>query len=162
MLNSTSELGVRTVSFKTALACLDRISEVRDIPGNEPDGEWLDRDAVVLSQLIRLGRKRGIKLRALSLNWSSLLIATATGPVLLRLNNGNMILALNNTEGHPQYIVVSDPLHDAGRSFFLPRDALEQVWAGDTCTIKPRSMKAERAIARLACALSACGLRRGR
>ena len=71
-----------------------------------------------------------MKLRLMSLDRASLLIATAVVPVLLRLNNGKIIVALNSTEGHPEYIVASDPLYNDGKPFFLPGGALEQVWAG--------------------------------
>jgi hypothetical protein len=85
------------------------------------------------------------------------LIATAAGPVLLRLNNGNMIVALRNPQSHAEHIVVFDPLYESGRSFLLPRNALEQVWAGDALIVEPMQSKTQCAVRWLIGILSVCG-----
>jgi len=153
-----SKLAARTVSGETALPCLDHVSEPQGFESAISEGGSPNEHAISLGQLIVLGRKRGIKLRPRSLNWTRLLIASAIAPVLLRLNNGNMIVILRNKEADPTQVVVSDPLYEDGEPFLLPQDTLEQAWAGEALTVEPRQSKAERAVTLLIWVLSVCGL----
>lgn len=151
------DLGARTVSAETALPCLDRVAELRGLGTAASYHQDLNEQSISLDQLIMLGRKRRIKIRPKSLSWSRLLTATAADPVLLRLNNGNMVVALRNSEANTEHVVVSDPLYENGESFFLPRDALEQVWAGDALIVGAKTSKTVQAVTWLMWILSVCG-----
>jgi hypothetical protein len=119
--------------------------------------EGLVEPTIAVDQLIVLARKRGIQIRPKSLNWPRLRTTTSAGPVLLRLNNGNMILALKNPQSLTEHLVVSDPLYRAGRSFLLPKDALEQVWSGDALPVEPQPTNTQRALRWVIGLLSLCG-----
>ena len=152
-----SKLAARTVSLETALPCLDRVSGLRGIAGADTDGGDSDQNVISLDELIVLGRKRGIKLRPKTLGWSRLLITTAFTHVLLRLHNGNMIVAFRNSEANPTAVVVSDPLYGGGKPFVLPAEALSEAWAGEALIVEARQSKPERAVACLLWMLSVVG-----
>ena len=151
-------LGPRTISAATALPCLDHVSELQGISTTPAADEGVYEDAISLNQLIAVGRKRGIHVRLRSLSWPRLIIAVAAGPVLLLLNNGNVIVALKNGQAGAEDIIVSDPLYQSGKPFFLPRTALKQAWSGDTLTVKPLPTRAEQAVTWLIWVLSTCGM----
>src|SRR5260221_5043377 len=149
-------LGARTISTETALPCLDRLSELQGIRTIRAVDEGVYDGSISLNQLIAVGRKRGLHFRLRRLSWPRLIIATAAGPVLLRLNNGNVIVALRIGQAGAEDVIVSDPLYQSSKSFFLPRTALEQAWSGDTLTVKPLPTRAEQAVTWLIWVLSIC------
>jgi ABC-type bacteriocin/lantibiotic exporter with double-glycine peptidase domain len=151
------EWKARTVSAETALRCVDRVAELQGVGAISGVDEDLNEHTIALHQLIVFARKRGIRMRPESLNWLRLLIATAAGPVLLRLNNGNVIVALKNPQSGAEHVVVFDPTYESGRSFFLPREALEQVWTGDALILEPKQSKTQRTVRWLIGLLSVCG-----
>jgi hypothetical protein len=132
-----SKLAARTVPVETALRCLDRVSEAQGLTATGMDE--LDLPNVIsVDELIGLARKRGIKIRPKAIRWSRLLSETAFTDILLRLNNGNMVLALRNNKSNPTQVVASDPLYEDGKPFHLPADALSKVWAGEALIVEPR------------------------
>src|SRR5215216_3147492 len=122
-----SKLAARTVTVETALLCLDRVCEFRGVGRARSYDEGPDQQVISLDELIVVGRKQALDLRPKFLDWSRLLSAMAIAPVLLRLKNGNMIVALRNNQADPPAVVVSDPLYEDGKPFVLPQDALEQA-----------------------------------
>jgi hypothetical protein len=154
-----SKLAARTVSVGTALRCLDRVSEARGLTsiGAGSDDVGLEQNVISVDELIRLARKRGIKIRTKAVGWSRLLSETAFTDVLLRLKNRNVVLALRNKEANPKQIVVSDPLYEGGKPFFLPADALSKVWAGEALIVEPRQSNAERTVTYLLWVLPVVG-----
>ena len=152
-----SDLKAHMVSSKTAFRCFGRIFKLQE--GDRADA--LDRDlcknTISLGQVIDFGQKRGITLRPKSLNWSRLQVAISTAPVMLRLTNGNMIVAMRKEQPGLEDIVVTDPLYKGGECFLLPREALENVWAGDALIIEPRQSKIDSAVTGLLWVLSICG-----
>lgn len=82
-------------------------------------------------QLIALARDHKFEAKLVRIGWHDLRLLLADDPVLLILNNGNVVTAVANdpAEG-AQEIVASDPLYSNGDAFLLPRDALETAWDG--------------------------------
>lgn len=153
-----SKLAARTVSLQTAVPCLDRVSELRGVESAGSDDIDLGQNVISLIELIDLGRKRGIKLCPKTLGWSRLLNVTAFTQVLLRLNNGNLVVALKNSEANPTAVVVSDPLYEGGKPFVLPAEPLSEAWAaGEALIVEPRQSKAARAVACLLWVLAVAG-----
>lgn len=142
---SRSDLTARTVSSTTAYPCLDYLCE---IGGFETTlvGERVGNPVLSIADLVLIATKRGLKLRAKPLNWRRLLRATTGGPVLLRLDNANMIVALKSEEADPTEIVVSDPLHSGAKPFILPSDVLQQVWSGDALVAQRSWITVERGV----------------
>jgi hypothetical protein len=77
--------------------------------------------------------------------------------VLLRLKNGNMIVAFRNTEANAVQIVASDPLYEDGRAFLLPEDALTKAWEGEALAVEREQAKTERAVRWVLLVLSLLG-----
>ena len=150
-----SKPALPTVSVQTALPCLDRVLQARGLPPSQ--GKTPPEQTIPLDRLIAVGRQRGVMLRPESLNWPQLLRATSSAPVLLRLKNGNMIVALRNTEANAVQIVASDPLYEDGRAFLLPEDALTKAWEGEALTVEREQAKTERAVRWVLLVLSLLG-----
>jgi hypothetical protein len=154
---SRSKLAAQTVSMETALRCLDRVSEAQGIRATGTDDKLDIQNVISVDELIGLARKRGIKIRRKAIRWSRLLNETAFTDVLLRLNNGNIVLALRDKKSNPTQVVASDPLYQEGKPFYLPADALSKVWAGEALIVEPPLSKAERTVTYLLWALSIFG-----
>jgi len=152
-----SKLASRTVSLETAVRCLNRVSELRGVTSAGSEGIGRDQNVISLDELLVFSRERGIKLRPKTLGWSRLVRVTAFTQVLLRLNNGNIIVALKNSDANSTAVVVSDPLYEGGKPFIIPAEPLSEVWAGEALIVEPRQGKAERAVACLLWVLSVAG-----
>src|ERR1044071_6733512 len=100
-----SKLASRTVSLETAVRCLNRVSELRGVTSAGSEGIGRDQNVICLDELLVFSRERGIKLRPKTLGWSRLVRVTAFTQVLLRLNNGNIIVALKNSDANSTAVV---------------------------------------------------------
>lgn len=151
------KLGAQTVSRETALPCLEHLWALKGDTTVRFDAA-IDENVVSLGRLIIAARKNGIPLRWTRLDWVRLLIAISGNPVLLVLKNGNAVVALRNGHNDVEDIVASDPLHQSGEPFFLPRTVLERAWGGEALTLKPHKRKIERAVRWIIGILSICGI----
>ena len=138
------------MAIRTALECLvavarhhgldlapDRLAHDFSLPEGEPPTDVL----------LRIARERGLRARAMQLDWEHLLKQPPTVfPLLLRLNNGNSVVALGFKAAPPGMpvadvvavqepapeLVVADPLADASKHLALSREKLDSAWSGET------------------------------
>jgi hypothetical protein len=122
------------ISTKTAQFCLRRLNGglhdtaencgISSSPGDR--GDILSQE-----QLIALARDHKFEAKLVHLEWQELRLLLADDPVLLILENGNVVTAVANDPAEStQEIIASDPLYSNGDAFFLPRNALETAWDG--------------------------------
>ena len=121
-----SQAGVTPISLQTALFCFGRLtgfspSDRENISGDgEPAPERL-----LMAELIEIARRHQLQAKLIRSGWHELLALLSTASAFLVLRNGNMVLALENSSGPVEEIIVSDPLYCDGEEFFLNRDELE-------------------------------------
>lgn len=88
------------------------------------------------TKLLRIVQDNGFKARAAQLDWEGLRRQPPGAlPALLRLKNGNTVVALGfrpDTED----LVVADPLAEASGPLFLPREKIEPAWTGEAIFLK--------------------------
>jgi hypothetical protein len=104
------------------------------------------QDPFSMQRLMELARQRGLEPNLVRLNWASLLRQMRRGPLLLVLDNGNVVAALRKEQKSGEEIVVSDPLYRGGELFYLPRPALEGAWTGAALILKSPRFQTVRAI----------------
>jgi len=151
------------MAIRTALECLvaiarhhgldlapDRLSHDYALTEGEPSNDVL----------LRIARERGLRARLVQLDWAGLLKqAPSMFPILLRLDNGNAVVALGfmaapvadpsaaadgavaasdaaALAGPEPALVVADPLADASKHLSLTREKLESAWSGAAILIR--------------------------
>src|SRR5438045_333813 len=127
-------LPVNSISRNTALSCLRQLSrsgnltKLCDVEGAGKN------DRLPLDQFIALARPE-FRLRPAILDWHTLSKAAKQQQVFLILQNGNMISVIDTGRPGRQELVVSDPLYEEGKAFFLPKNELDHVWRGNALIV---------------------------
>jgi ATP-binding cassette subfamily B protein len=104
----------------------DRLAHEHALDEEEPD----------TTKLLRIAHDNGFKARAIRLNWEQLAAEPPTVfPLLLRLRNGNTVVALGIRRDTSE-VAVADPLADSPGQLFLSREKLETAWDGDIVFLK--------------------------
>ena len=105
---------------------VERLAHDHALADAEPDSE----------RLLRIVREAGLQARAVSLAWDSLLAQPAANfPILLRLKNGNTVVAVG-VRPDTEELLVADPLADKPGHLTLNRASLEDAWAGDAIVVR--------------------------
>jgi len=105
---------------------VDRLVHEHALDDAEPD----------TTRLLRIARESGFRVRTVQLDWDGLKTQPPAGfPALLRLRNGNTVVALG-FKADTDELVVADPLAEARGHLFLPRDKVESAWSGETFFLK--------------------------
>jgi ATP-binding cassette subfamily B protein len=128
------------VSFAhTALQCLaavarhhgvdlsvERLRHDHALPDAEPD-------PAVLS---RIAEEAGLRIERETLDWAKLkALPSSAFPLLLRLSNGNMVVA-TGFRSNAEALNVADPLSDRPGELLLDRNSLETAWRGETLHVR--------------------------
>jgi ATP-binding cassette subfamily B protein len=96
----------------------------------------LDEAEPDTTKVLRIAQDNGFKARATQLDWDALKRQPPGAlPALLRLKNGNTVVALG-FKPDAEELVVADPLADSQGPLFLPRDKVESAWTGETIFLK--------------------------
>src|SRR6266699_2081476 len=151
--------GVASVTRKTALACLERVCALQGIhPKNEPLQlqEYSREELLPIEQLIASAHENGLRVLPIRFDWFRLLLALSNRPVLLVLNNGNVIAAEKLSTS--KEIILFDPLAPADERFLVARSELEPVWDGYALTVEPELVNRERPRTRVIALTAACGI----
>ena len=130
----------RKVSAETALLCCFRVAVEY--------GAFFNIDAVQernmagltetsVGDLVRLGSDFKLSLTPARLGWSDLLTTRFTGPVLLILKNGNVVVLRGMRAGERPQAMVYDPLFAAKIDLPLSREQLEAAWDGPAILTNP-------------------------
>jgi subfamily B ATP-binding cassette protein HlyB/CyaB len=130
----------RTVSCETALSCLFRLgvqngvyAEVQAVRRRN----LLDGETLPAGRLIELTHEFGLTGERERLDWQELRTRPFSHPLLLILDNTNVIILLGIRRDGPEEAAISDPLYRDGEAFFLPRAELERAWSGDAVILNP-------------------------
>jgi ATP-binding cassette subfamily B protein len=123
----------------TALRCLvavarhhgldlsvERLAHEHSLGESEPDG----------ARMLRIAREAGLEAKPLALGWDKLrALPSGSFPLLLRLKNGNTVVALG-WRADSGDLVVSDPLADRPGPLFLGRASVEDAWGGEAIALR--------------------------
>lgn len=123
----------------TALQCLvvvarhhgvdlsaERLRHDHALPDSEPDP----------AVLARIADEAGLRLEPASLDWDGLKALPASSfPLLLRLANGNMVVAAGFRTGGEE-LSVADPIADRPGNIPIGRAALEKAWRGEALQMR--------------------------
>jgi len=130
----------RMVACETALSCLFRLgvqngvyAEVQAVRRRN----LLDGETLPAGRLIELTHEFGLTGERERLDWQELRTRPFSHPLLLILDNTNVIILLGIRRDGPEEAAISDPLYRDGEAFFLPRAELERAWSGDAVILNP-------------------------
>jgi hypothetical protein len=130
--------GMLRLTPKTALPCIGRVCALQGIRlknGPPQLDEASQEERLPIEQLVVIAHKSRLRLQPIHVDWVRLSADLSNRPILLVLNNGNVIVAeeLSTSED----IVVFDPIAGADERFLVARSELEPVWDGDAITVEP-------------------------
>src|SRR5438874_9271186 len=117
MLNSVA-------SAETALSCLFRLAAQNGVyaeVGTVRRRHLLEDASLKMSQLIEIAPEFGLKAEAAQLDWQALRTRPFSHPLLLILNNTNVVILMGVRREGPEEVAISDPLFRDGMVFYLPR-----------------------------------------
>jgi subfamily B ATP-binding cassette protein HlyB/CyaB len=127
-------------SAETALSCLFRLGAQNGLYaeiGAVRRRHLLESATLQIPQLIEIAPEFGLKAEAAQLDWKALETRAFSHPLLLILNNGNVVNLMGVRRDGPEEAAISDPLFRDGIVFFLPRADLERSWSGEAVLISP-------------------------
>ncbi len=128
------------ISTDTALECLFRLGIQRSI---YVEIEAFKRqhglaEQIDIARLQSLGPNFGVELEARHLTWPLLLGGGFSGPVMLALDNGNVVLVMGVGGGAVARLAIADPLADNPTELlFVDQQQLESKWSGTALVAKP-------------------------
>jgi ATP-binding cassette subfamily B protein len=120
-----------TLSTDTALRCLFRMAVRRGIYLEIEPFKRLHalQDRMEFERLPSLAGAFGFELEPQRLKWRDLIGGKFAEPVILTLDNGNVVLAMGVCHGDSPRLAVVDPL-DESDILAVDRDRLERIWSG--------------------------------
>src|ERR1700736_5024426 len=127
-------------SAETALSCLFRLGAQNGIYaeiGAVRRRHLLESATLQMPELIEIAPEFGLKAEAAQLDWHALQTRAFSHPLLLILDNDNVVILMGARRDGPEEVAVSDPLFRDGMVFFLPRADLERSWSGQAVLITP-------------------------
>jgi ATP-binding cassette subfamily B protein len=87
-------------------------------------------------RLLRIAQESGLQARSETSNWEKLQKEPVSSyPLVLRLNNGNYVLAVG-FRGDTSEAVLADPLATKPGHLFIGREELERTWGGDILKLR--------------------------
>lgn len=88
------------------------------------------------SKLLRIAEGCGFKAQTAVLDWNSLAAQPpAVFPLLLRLHNGNTVVAIGFSPNSSE-LLIADPIADRPGAIPLTRESIETAWTGETIFLK--------------------------
>jgi len=99
----------------------------------------LEDSALKMSQLIEVAPEFGLKAEYVQIDWQALRTRPFSHPLLLILNNSNVVILMGVRRDGAEEVAISDPLFRDGMVFFLPRADLERSWSGHALIVTPVS-----------------------
>lgn len=143
-----TESGERDLSGKhTSLQCLALVARHHgiDVSADRLIHDYsLEFDEPTLKRVLRIGKDTGLKIRHTRLTWDQLCKLNEAFPAMLRLENGNYVIAVgmrdNDEQGNTvKQIAIFDPLGSDQGFIFLDRDKFERSWKGETILAKKKT-----------------------
>src|SRR6266513_628317 len=128
------------VSTETALACLFRLGAQNGVfaeIGAVRRRNLIEGDTLPVARLVELAGEFGLGAERARLDWEALRNTPFSHPVLLLLDNANVVTLVGVRRNGPEEVAVSDPLFRDGEPFFLSREELERAWRGGALAVTP-------------------------
>ncbi|HYC01805.1 MAG TPA: peptidase domain-containing ABC transporter [Azospirillaceae bacterium] len=124
----------------TAVSCLAMAARLRGIATSREQlihDHGLGGQEPAVPHLLRIATSIGLRARARTLAWSDLFRLGDAYPVLVRLRNGNMMLAVGATEqSGTQLLLVQDPLAEDAGALALDESRFTAAWDGTVLFVK--------------------------
>ena len=104
----------------------------------------LEHDEPSLKRVLRIGKDTGLKVRHSRITWKQLSKLDQAFPAMIRLENGNYVIAVGMREADQEgnsveQIAVFDPLAHEQGFIFLEREKFEGSWSGEVILAKKKS-----------------------
>ena len=128
------------ISCDTALACLFRLGVQNGVyaeVGAVKRRNLIEGETLPVGRLITLAGEFGLAARRARFDWQGLATTAFAHPILLLLDNGNVVTLMGVRRGGVEEVAVSDPLYRDGEVFFLARPDLERAWSGAALVLEP-------------------------
>ena len=134
-------------SKHTSLQCLSLVARHHgiDVSADRLIHDYsLEYDEPSLKRVLRIGKDTGLKVRHTRLTWKQLAKLDQAFPAIIRLINGNYVIAVGMREAEEegtkvQQIAIFDPLADSPDFIFLPQEQFEKSWNGEVILSKKQS-----------------------
>jgi ATP-binding cassette subfamily B protein len=131
----------------TSLQCLALIARHHtvDVSADRLIHDYsLEHDEPSLKRVLRIGKDIGLKIRHTRLRWKQLVKLDQAFPAMIRLANGNYVIAVGMRDSEEdgetvQKIAVFDPLASDQGFIFLTREKFESSWEGEVILAKKTS-----------------------
>lgn len=133
-------------SKHTSLQCLALVARHHgiDVSADRLIHDYsLEFDAPTLNRVLRIGKDAGLKIRHTRLTWKQLSKLNEAFPAMIRLANGNYVIAVgmrdNEEDGAvTQQIAIFDPLASEQGFIFLDQEKFEGSWDGEVILAKKK------------------------
>ncbi len=131
----------------TSLQCLSLVARHHgiDVSADRLIHDYsLEFDEPSLKRVLRIGKDTGLKIKHTRLTWKQLAKLDQAFPAMIRLENGNYVIAVGmreaDEEGNSvQQVAVFDPLADQQGFIFLNREDFEKSWKGEVILSKKKT-----------------------
>jgi len=126
----------------TAIQCLTAIAQHHGLQINPErliDDYALRAEEPGTGALLRIAADIGLKAKADQLSWSRLMAQGGVFPLMARLNDGNMVIAVGvkpGENGGADQVAVLNPANANAAVVMVARADFEQRWSGDVLFIK--------------------------
>ena len=133
-------------SKHTSLQCLSLVARHHgiDVSAERLIHDYsLEFDEPTLKRVLRIGKDTGLKIRHTRLTWKQLCNLNEAYPAMIRLANGNYVIAVgmrdSDEEGSVEkQVAIFDPLASDQGFIFLSREKFEQSWDGEVILAKKK------------------------
>src|SRR5262249_26266727 len=128
------------ISSETGLLCLFRLGAQNGVYteiGTVRRRHLLEGETVSAAQLVEIAAEVGLKAEYARLDWHALRTRSFSHPVLLILNNTNVVILMGVRRDGPEEVAISDPLFRDGAVISLPRADFEKAWGGEALIVTP-------------------------
>ncbi|HTZ37500.1 MAG TPA: peptidase domain-containing ABC transporter [Stellaceae bacterium] len=128
------------VTCDTALACLFRMAVQNGVYaeiGAIRRRNLIEGDSLTVARVIDLAGEFSLQAQRARFDWNGLRTTPLSHPILLLLDNRNVVTLMGMRRDGPDEAVISDPLFRDGEPFFLARADLERAWSGHALVTTP-------------------------
>ena len=129
----------------TSLRCLSLVARHHgvDVSADRLIHDYsLEDEEPSLNRVMRIAKETGFKTRFVRLTWKHLAKVNDAFPLMIRLKNGNYVIAVGMRQHEQEdgasidQVAIYDPLADRPDFIFLGRQEFENQWKGDAIFLK--------------------------
>ena len=145
--NSSNQNGHDPRGKHTSLQCLSLVARHHgiDVSADRLIHDYsLEFDEPSLKRVLRIGKDTGLKIKHSRLTWKQLTKLDQAFPAMIRLENGNFVIAVGMRESDEEgdsieQIAIFDPLADQQGFIFLTQQEFEKSWKGEVILAKKKT-----------------------